>query len=94
MQRRHELDALVGMPIAAQPRDRGFGLQERLCRERTKRNNETGLDEFDLFDQKGFTGGDFIRFGVAIVRRTAFNDVADIDIVASHLHTFCDDLSQ
>src|SRR5215467_12267407 len=89
----HELALPVIEPLAAELRDSTICLQKRLCGDSAKTNDHFRRDHFELPEQKWRTGGDFVFFGRAILRRTAFHDVANVDIFALQTHSF-DHLSE
>src|SRR5262249_49930890 len=58
-----------------------------------KAANDLRTDRGKLLFQKWITGGDFIRFGITIFRRPAFEDVADVNIFTLEVDGL-DDLRQ
>jgi len=58
------------------------GLQEVLRGHTPERDDEPGLDDVELLEQIGNAGLHFVRLGVAIVRRTALENVGDVDVLA------------
>ena len=82
------------MPVAAHLGNRNLALKQRLHGELAESDDDLGTDEIDLFSEKRLAGGDFIRFGIAIFRRPAFDDVCDVNVVALEPHTFGDDVGQ
>jgi len=70
-----------------------IGAEQGLCGETAKRTDDFGLDEFNLFQEKRFTGFDFNGFWVPISGWTAFDDVCNVDLLARISHGF-NNLSQ
>src|SRR6185436_5199607 len=72
------------MPSTAQFRDRHLALQKRLDGELAQSHDDFWTNELNLFFQKWLAGRDFIRFGIAVVRRSALDHIGDIDVLASN----------
>src|SRR5262245_2519385 len=82
MERGNELRAAIVMHAAAQPRDRIERAQQRARGERAERDDHLRLDGVDLLEQERFAGLDLVLLRIAIARRTALDDVRDVDILA------------
>ena len=67
--------------LASQPRNRRRGLKHRLRRKSTETTDDLRTDGRELLFHKRIAGGNFIRFGIAILRGPALEDIADIDIL-------------
>ena len=93
MEGRDQLRAAVVEHAAAQPRDRLVGPQQRLRRELAERDDHLRLDDVDLPEQERLAGLDFVRLGVAVLRRPALDHVRDVDVVALEADRL-DDLRQ
>ena len=89
----NQLRAAVVVDAAAQPRDRIERPQQRPCREGTERDDHLRLDDVDLLKQKRLARLDFVLLGIAVARRTALDDVGDINVLALEIDRF-DDLRQ
>src|SRR5262245_4094688 len=94
MEGRHQLDAVEIEPLAAQPGDRGLGAQQRLGRELPERDHDFGSNQLDLPAQEGLARVDLVGLGVAVPRRPALDDVADVDVLPAKPHALRDDLGQ
>ena len=94
MERRHHGNSVVVVPLAPQARDRHGRPQDGLGRELAKRNHHFRLDRFHLPPKEGRATRDFIFLRIAIAGRAAFHHVANIHILAAHLHALFDDISQ
>ena len=64
-----------------------------LCGERPEAADDLGTDDRELLLQEWIAGGDFIRFRIAVVRRPALQDVADVDVFAFQIDRL-DDLRE
>src|SRR5262249_22831822 len=93
MESRNHAHSVEVEKLPAQPRDRRGRLKHRLRSESAKAADDLWTDGRELPFHKGITGGDFIRFRIAIVRRPALEDIADVDVVALEIDGF-DDLRQ
>ena len=82
MIRRHEPYALFQLPYAAIPRDAHVLAKQGPRRRRSKANDDLGPDKGNLLPEVTHTGRAFIRLRHAVARRTAFDDVADVDLAA------------
>ena len=82
MESGHHFDSLHFMPISTQLANWSLDLEQRLHRKRTQAHDHFGPHEIDLTEQERFAGAYLVRFGVAVSGGPAFDDVADIDIVA------------
>ena len=58
------------------------GLQQGIHRKAAHRQNDLGLQQLNLSAQIGIALRHFGRLGVAVARRTAFDNVGDVDIAA------------
>ena len=90
---RNQLRAAVVEDAAAQARDRIVRPQQRLRRELAERDDHLRLDDVDLPEQERLAGLDFVRLGIAVLRRPALDDVGDVDVVALEVDRL-DDLRQ
>src|SRR6476660_1043110 len=92
MKRRHQFNTVIAVPVTAHFGNRNLALKQRLHRKLAQTDDDLGANEIDLFFEKRLAGGDFVRFGIAIFRRPAFDDVCDIDVFALEPHAFGDDV--
>ncbi len=83
---RHEGDALIGMPAAAQATDGALLAQQTLYGDASQGNNDARIDGGKLALEIGLAGGDFLGTRIAVLRRTAFFHIADINLVAAQPH--------
>jgi len=88
MIRRQQFFAAEILPLAAKSRNALRGFENGLCGSGAEANNHFGIYDLELADEIRRTGGDFIRFGLAIFWRTAFYDVANVNIFALQAHGF------
>src|SRR5262249_499717 len=70
-----------GGPPAAQPRERRVGSEQVLGGDTADTEDDLGLQERDLPQQIRQARGDLLRPGIPVVRRTALEDVGNVDIV-------------
>ncbi|HWH76107.1 MAG TPA: hypothetical protein VNT76_02005, partial [Candidatus Binatus sp.] len=94
VKRRHKLDAVIAMPVTAQLGDRDIAFKQRLHGKFAQANDNFGLDQINLFFEERFTSRHFIRLGITILRRTAFNHIANINVLAFDADTFGNDVGQ
>ena len=81
MIRRHKPHAFFELPDAAVARNAHVVAQQRPRRGRTEADNHLGPHQRDLLAQIIHAGGALIRFGHAVLRRPALDDVADIHLL-------------
>ena len=93
MKCRNQLRAAVIEDAASKPRNRIERSQQRLSAELAQRDNHFRLDDVDLLKQKRLARLDFVRFGIAVLRRPALDDVGDVDVLALEIDRL-DDLRQ
>src|SRR6185312_3394198 len=86
--RGHERDALVLLPGAAEARDGRVRAQEALRGELAERDDHARADGRELLLEEGLALGDLVGLGVAVARRAALQDVADVDVAAGEAHGF------
>ena len=79
---REDAEAARMLQGSMQPRDSHLGLQDELRGELAERHDEVGHDGSRLFAQERRAQLDFLRPGVAISGRAAFQHVRDVDVVA------------
>ena len=79
--------------LSAQPRNRRSGLKHRLRGKGAKTAHDFRADGRELLLQERIAGGDFVRLGIAVFRRTAFQDIADVDVFTLEIDRL-DDLRQ
>ena len=84
----HEFAGAKVEPLSAELGNSAIGFQERFCGDGAEANNDCGRDDVELAQKKRRTGADFVFFGRAIFRRTAFHDVANVNIFALQAHGF------
>jgi len=77
----HEFGTVKITKTSVERCNAGLCIQEGLGGEVAQCDNYFGLNHLNLSEKKGIAGEDLIHFGVAIVRRTAFDDVGDIDLL-------------
>src|SRR5581483_10577581 len=94
MKRRHHPDAPQFVPVSAKLADGSLDLEERLNRKRAEPDNDARADKLDLTEQERFARRDFVRLGISIARRTAFDHVADINLGPRHAHPALDDIGK
>jgi len=80
--------AAIIEPLTAVVGNAAVGLQQCLKRGGTEADDHFGFDRIELAKQKRRTGRDFIRFGLTITGRTAFDDIADVNVGALQTHGF------
>ncbi len=83
-----QLDAVVLMESPPEPGDGCRGLEQRLGGKFTEGADKVGLDRRKLALQEGQAGLDLIGFGVPVSRRPAFDDIADVNLVAVQFDGF------
>src|SRR5258707_4256585 len=88
MECRHQPDAVELAPGSTQARDRSLVSKERLHREPSERDDRSRLNRRKLGLQKGFARLDFIGLRIAVAGWAAFDDVADVDVLATKPHRF------
>src|SRR5262245_41887918 len=94
MERRNQLGAAVVENTAAKAGNRVEGSQQRLRAELAERDDHFRPDHVDLLKQKGLAGGNLVRFGIAILRRPALDDVRDVDVLPRNLEALLDDVGE
>ena len=82
---------MSGMPSysfhgAAQPRDGRVRAQQALRGELAERDDHARADGGELLLEERLALGDLVGLGVAVARRAALQDVADVDVVAAEAH--------
>src|SRR5262249_41411826 len=80
MERCNDAHSIQIEKFPAQPRDRRDRLNHCLRGKCTEAANDLRTNRSKLFFQKWIASGNFIRFGITIFRRPAFEDVADVYI--------------
>ena len=75
-------------PLAAETRNGLLCAEQGLERDGAKANNDLRMDDVELAKKERRAGFDFVGLGRAIFRRTAFDNVADVDILAAETHGF------
>src|SRR5262249_27627166 len=73
--------------------NRRSSLQNRLRRERAEAADDLRLDHGELLFEEGIARHYLVGFGIAIIRRSTFQDIADVNVVALDVDRF-DDLRQ
>src|SRR5579863_9040042 len=81
-----EFRAVVVEPLAAESGNAQRGLEHRLRGATAEATNHPGLDHAELANEIGRAGCDFVLFRQAIFGRTAFHDVADVNIRTAKAH--------
>jgi hypothetical protein len=81
----HERNPPVLVKPSPKKRDLFFGLEKGLGRKGPQGTDQFGPDDFKLFNEKRLTGADFIRFRVSVPRRTALDDVGNVDLLPAEL---------
>src|SRR3984893_2643692 len=94
MECRHHPRPTHLMPYAAQFAYRGFDLEQCLYGEGSEADDDARLDYVDLPEQERLARRDFVQLGIAIFRRPALDDVADVDLGPRHSHAALDDIGQ
>src|SRR5713226_4979469 len=94
VQRRHQLDSVVAVPVATYSSNRNFALQQRLHGKLTQSNDDFWPDQVDLFLEKRFTRSDFVRFGISILGRATLDDIRDIYVFTLEAHAFGNDIGK
>lgn len=94
MESRHNGDALVLLPDAAQLRDALLCIEQILRRHVPERNDDSGMDGPYLLLHETDAGLDLVGFGIAIVRGPALDDIADIDLGPLDVHALFDDVGK
>ena len=56
--------------------------KEETQRNRTQKHNYFRMDQFNLTFRESAAGSGFVRFRIAVSRRTAFDGIADINLFA------------
>jgi len=84
----HQSGATKGVNLSSESAYRCPDLQEGLGRGQAEATNHLRLQDRKLSHQEGRTGGDLIFLGRAVARRPAFDHVADVDLVPTHLYGF------
>jgi len=69
-------------------RDAYFLAKESLGRKISKRTYQFGFDGLNLLKQKRFAGVDLIGLGIAVVGRSTFNDVGNVNVVTRKPNRF------
>ena len=87
-------DTAKVLPVAAQLAYRGLDLEQRLDREGSQADNRARPHLIDLAEQKGLAGHDLVGLRIAIFRRPALDDVADVDFRAGDPHPAFDDIGE
>src|SRR5262245_33028526 len=82
MKSRHQLRATIRVDAPAKPRDRIERPKQRLRAELPERDDHLRADDVDLLEEKRLAGFDLVLLGVAVLRRTALDDVRNVDVVA------------
>ena len=72
--------ASIAMHAIAQARDRSVDVEQPACGALAERDDQAWRDQFDLPVEIRSAGLRFERLGRAVVRRTAFQDVGDVDV--------------
>src|SRR5262249_9625190 len=92
--RRHHRDVAVLHPAAAKPRDRRARLEQRVRRVLAERDDHLRSDRRDLRGEERFALGELIRLRIAVLPRSAFYGVCDVDVASLHAHAGFDDLGE
>src|SRR5215467_4606608 len=82
MERRDELRPAILEHPPTEARNRVERTQQCLRAELTERDDDLRLDDVDLLEEKRLAFLDFVRLGVAVLGRTALDDVRDVDVLA------------
>ena len=93
VERGNDADSVHIEKFAAQLRNRRRSLEDGLRGKGAETADDFRFDGGELPSKKWITSGNFIRLGIAIVRRPAFENVADIDLFALQIDGF-DDLGE
>ena len=80
---RHASSFVPGPPQAPQ---RVLRPQQLLRRYPTQGNDHARGYEFDLAVEKGTAGRRFVRLRIPVVRRSALDDVRDVDVLTAQIH--------
>ncbi len=94
MEGRHYRDVAVGLPGSAYPGNRDIASQQQARRGPTEGDDGSRLDGVDLAVEEGLAGGDLVALRGAIFWRSAFDDVADVDVTAWNLEAGLDHLGE
>ncbi len=94
MKCRHQFDAVIAMPVAAQLGNRHIAFEQRLHRKLAQADDNFRLDQVDLPFQKWFTRRHFVGLGIAIFRRPALHHVADVNVLALDADAFGNNVRQ
>src|SRR5258706_9346454 len=94
MERRHQPDALIIVPLSAQPRNRLLRLEQRLDGEFAQRDDDLRLHQLDLLFEKRLARLDFVGLRVAVLRRAALDHVGDVDVLPPEPHALGDDIGE
>ena len=78
--KQHEFLQIKRLP--AYSRNPDLALQKCLRRPIAQRTDQLRPNHGDLLQEKRFAGLDLLRFGVAVIRRAAFDHIGDVDIRA------------
>lgn len=87
---RQNFNSLVFIKPSPEPGDGCRCLKQSLGGESAESTYEVGLDGRNLTLQKRETGFDLIGFGIPVARRTALDDIANINLAAGKFDGFDD----
>lgn len=82
MEGRHQRDGVIFMKRPAKATDRFFAAEQGLGGECPERYNRFGRDCLNLAEQKRAAVRNFLQSRIPVFRRAAFEDIADIDLIA------------
>jgi hypothetical protein len=84
----HQFSTAKFEPLAAELGNAACGFKEGLCGASAESNDHSRIDGIELAQQEWRTGSDFVFFRETVLRRAAFDDVADVNIFALQAHGF------
>jgi len=82
------------LKLAADARNGLLCFQQRLGGRGPQGDDDLRLDDPQLLKQRGRAGDDFLRLGRAVLRRTALQHVADVDLLTRDAHALGEDVGQ
>src|SRR5690242_15046772 len=94
MERRDQLRAAKLVHPPAEARNGIQRAQQRLRGELAEGDDDLRLHDFNLSEEERFAAVDLVRLGIAVARRTALDDVGDVDAGAGNLQALLDDVRQ
>ncbi len=85
-------NAAILVPLAAHLADGRCVIQQKLCGNAAQAEDDPGPHQFDLPLQVLAAVGRLLGQRIAVFWRAALDDVADVDVLAAHLHALGDDV--